>query len=149
MKKPKAARISSVTESKPGEGTVCDRPNREAFAAALHAGQRALDVGVSSALDDAQQALKSGRPLDAVDRIVDLFDDLLHASEFERTKRLFAQIDPRGWPPQVLTGVLTTRPAREVLGDARHSFMERASDALREVWSFTPEQVAGVRMRLA
>ena len=35
---PRAASILSVTESKPGEGTKCDRPNREAFAAAAKRG---------------------------------------------------------------------------------------------------------------
>lgn len=37
-KLPQAARVSSVTKSKPGEGTKCDRPNREAFAAAMRKG---------------------------------------------------------------------------------------------------------------
>jgi hypothetical protein len=36
--KPEAARLRLTTESKPGEGTKCDRPNREAFAAAARLG---------------------------------------------------------------------------------------------------------------
>jgi transcriptional regulator with XRE-family HTH domain len=118
-------------------------------AAAREAGRKALDAEVDCALEEARTALAGGRPLDAVDRIVDVLDDLLHAGEIERVKRLLAEIDPGEWPPTVLTGMLmTTRPAREALGDARRGFWGNARSALQDVWAVDAEQIQGIERRL-
>lgn len=110
----------------------------------------ALRLHSDSVLASARELLDKGFLLRATDTLVDLLDDLLHSGEFEEARRVLDAIDERRFPYRpVLTGVLTTtRPARDELGDARVSLLERTERVLVETWSQPAELVARTVQRL-
>lgn len=118
-------------------------------AAAQRAAATALDDLVSRALVGASRAAERDREIEAVDVLVECFDDLFLAREFEAARRALARLDPQKLPPKVLTGVLmVTAHAREELGCARSEFFARVQSALTETWRLDPEAIDAVVRRL-
>lgn len=80
-------------------------------------------------------------PIAATDRLAERLDTLLLAGDFGLAGTLLERIDVMFFPPQVLTGVLTTTaPAREPLGGAYRSFRDRVLAALESTWKLPPER---------
>jgi len=103
-----------------------------------------------AALSAAVEAVRLDRPIAAADILVDYFDGLFAAGDFEGARLALAELDPHILPPKVITAVLmVTAPAREKLGGARDDFFSRARAALAETWKFKPEALAAVEARFA
>ncbi|MBX3251139.1 MAG: ImmA/IrrE family metallo-endopeptidase [Myxococcales bacterium] len=93
------------------------------------------DAVLVTALNEIVGGASKHAEMRATDAVVDLLDDLLHARELDEAKRVLDALDAQRFPPGVLTGVLgTTKPAREELGTARVSLLERTGRALVERW---------------
>lgn len=118
--------------------------------AARHATVTAMDDLNWAAIDGASRALKRNREIEAVDLLVEHFDDLFLAGEFEAARRALARLDPHKLTPKVLTGVLmVSAHARDELGGARVEFFNRVQSALAETWRLPPESIEAVVRRLA
>lgn len=97
--------------------------------------RRHSDTVLETALSEIAGGASRHAEMRATDAVVDLLDDLLHASELDEAKRVLDALDAEQFPPGVLTGALgTTKPAREELGTARVSLLERTGRALVERW---------------
>jgi transcriptional regulator with XRE-family HTH domain len=109
----------------------------------------AVDDLTSRAIDGAFSALLRRRETEAVDLLVEHFDTLFLAGEFEAARRALARLDPERLPPKVLTAVLmVSAHARDKLGDARVEFFTRVQSALAERWRLPPEAIDAVARRL-
>lgn len=118
-------------------------------AAAQSAAVMAMDELSAEAIEAAAHAVEHGRELDAVDLLVEHFDELFLAGEFEAARRMFPRLDPQKLTPKVLTGVLmVSAHAREELGEARVEFFARAQSALAEKWKLSSETIQSVVRRL-
>jgi transcriptional regulator with XRE-family HTH domain/Zn-dependent peptidase ImmA (M78 family) len=116
---------------------------------ARRATEAALDELSARAIGDAVRAVEHERETDAVDLLVDHFDDLFLAGEFDAAGRALNKLDPQRLPPKVLTGVLmVSAHAREQLGDARVQFFARVRSALAETWGLGPEAIDAIARRL-
>lgn len=101
-------------------------------------------------LAGALEALSRGSEIAAGDALVEHFDDLFLAGEFDVARRLLARIDPRQLPPKVLSGLLmVSKHAKEALGDERIAFFERAREALAATWGLPSERVEAICRRHA
>lgn len=97
----------------------------------------------------AMLAIEKGRDLEAVDVLVDHFDDLFRAGAFDVAKNFLASIVPEQMPPKVLTGLLMiTSHAREELGEARREFFWGARSALSNRWRLSQEEIESIDRRL-
>lgn len=103
----------------------------------------------ASAIDAALLAVDRGRETEAVDLLVEHFDDLFVAGELDAARSALARLDPQRLPPKVLTGVLmVSAHARDRLGDARADFFGRVQSALGETWHLDAEAIDAVVRRL-
>jgi len=117
--------------------------------AAQRATTSATEALSSRVIEDASRAVGAKREMEATDLLVEYFDDLFLAGEFEIARRALVVLNPQQLPPKVLTGVLmVTRHARDELGAARVDFCERVRSALAETWRLPPEAVDAVVRRL-
>lgn len=100
-------------------------------------------------VDNAARAIADLDEIQAIDIFVDRLDGLFQAGEFEAARHVLAELDPRRFPPKVLTGVLMiSSHAREELGDSRSDFFERVKSALVDTWHLSPEAVGSISRRL-
>lgn len=112
------------------------------------AAARAVDDLSMRTLDGALEALSEGRELAAGDALVEHFDDLFLAGEFDAARRLLVRLDPERLPPKVLSSVLmVSKHAKTELGEARTEFFERARSALSQKWQLAPERVEAICRR--
>lgn len=115
---------------------------------ARDAADLAMDDLSAHVLHRALEALSQGREIAAGDALVEHFDDLLLAGEFDVARRFLARLDPTLLPPKVLSGLLMiSKAAKDVLGDDRIAFFDRARVALHETWQLRPEQVEAICRR--
>lgn len=107
------------------------------------------DAVLASALSEIAGDSSRHTEMRATDAVVDLLDDLLHTSELDEVRRVLDALDAEQFPPGVLTGALgTTKPAREELGTARVSLLERTGRALVERWGQTQDLADRTLQRL-
>jgi Zn-dependent peptidase ImmA (M78 family) len=117
--------------------------------AARLAARMAIVGRTSEVIHRVEAAVNDGRALDAVDMLVECFDDLFTAGEFEVACDTLVQLDPRRLPPKVLTGVLmVSAHARDELGATREEFFARVMVALAETWQLDTDQLRAVERRL-
>ncbi|HSO00784.1 MAG TPA: ImmA/IrrE family metallo-endopeptidase [Candidatus Nanopelagicales bacterium] len=117
---------------------------------ARRAAAEGMDQLTARAVNEALNAVLRGRETDAVDLLVEHFDDLLLAGEIDAARRALGTIDPQRLPPKVLTGVLmVTAHAPDALHDARVEFFGRVKSALAETWQLGPEAIASIARRLS
>lgn len=107
-------------------------------------------VSIDERLAVALRDLELGREIEAIDLLVEHFDDLFLAGEFGAARHALSKLDPQILVPKVLTGVLmVTAHARNELGEARTEFLGRVQAALKEKWNLSPEEIDSVLRRLA
>lgn len=117
---------------------------------ARQAAEAAIDALNADVIAAASDAVERKRDIEAVNLLVEHFDDLFHAGEFEAAGSVLTQLAPQRFPPEVLTGVLmVTRHARDELGQARVDFFARVESALADTWRLSPEVIAAIARRLA
>lgn len=93
--------------------------------------------------------MKSGEA-ERTDAIVEWFDGLFLAGNFEEGRALLRQIDPRKIDPKTTSAILmVTRAAKVELAEERVDFVERARAALSATWRLSPEAVDSILRRNA
>ncbi|MDP3273675.1 MAG: XRE family transcriptional regulator [Deltaproteobacteria bacterium] len=112
------------------------------------AAQVVSEIG-SDVLGSALAAVGRNRPLEATDKLVDLFDGLLASGQLKAASRILEELDPSKFPPGVLTGVLAvTLPAKTELGEARTKYFDRVRVALAATWQLPQDRIEAIEKRL-
>ena len=81
--------------------------------------------------------------------VIDTLDEMLAAGAFERAGAALHSMNPQKMAPEAISAaLLTTYPAKDVLGSIRDAFAQRAATALRVTHGWSTERVDALMKRL-
>ncbi len=116
----------------------------------VETGGSSIGGQTSRVVEEALEAVSHGREIEAGHLLVEHFDRLFLAGDFDAARCTLTQIDPQQFPPKVLSAVMmVTAHARDELGDARLALLACIRPALSEKWQLAPDLIESIFRRLA